>query len=397
YLTGGWTFHINICRAVGILGYALTGTTIITITAIAWNRYKLVVDSKMYHVIFRRRKMAVMLAATWLIPVAFLQPAVFGVWGHFGFIPVLSSCNLDLDNSSQTFKIFLLIVRAAIPCGLIIYFYSSIYITTRASRLRLQNRRRNSSSNNNNNNSGRSSGNYQDCCGNNEVTQSISEANSNNPSSIGGSGGSTTAALTNCLTAEQSNNNNNNINSNNNSNKNNRNNYHREMRLTRMMIAIFLVFVVSYFPCTISSAIDMSHTLSKTFHMFCQTTIFLGSAVNPLLYGFMNSQFRTAYYNIIMCSMLTGRARQKRYGSSIAAMSTASRRKKQGKGGDIKRAVKTGPVAAVYSILPRRHKKVTPSLSHMSGKSTSPKSNTVNTRVANLSAVPLEALKHEKI
>ncbi|CAG5117222.1 unnamed protein product [Candidula unifasciata] len=238
YLCNGWHLPMILCKFVGFLCYTLTGTTIITITLIAWNRYKLVVDVSRYKQLFRPRNMAVMLAASWVIPVLCLQPAVLEKWGHFGYIPMLSSCNLGLDNSSQSFKIFLLIVRAAIPCGLIIYFYSSIYVTTRESHQRLY-------------------------C--------ISRSGSNVMKQL---------------------------------------NHKREMRLTRMMIAIFVVFVLSYFPCTISSVIDWSKVLSKTIHMFCQTSIFLGSAVNPLLYGFMNEQFRKAYYRIITCKVMFRRGKQ---------------------------------------------------------------------------------------
>ncbi|KAK0043320.1 cytochrome P450 2U1 [Biomphalaria pfeifferi] len=233
YLTDGWHYQEEICKFIGFLGYTLTGTTIMTITLIAWNRYKLVVDVSKYKHLFRKSNMAVMMACTWIVPVVCLQPAVSGAWGHFGYIPMLSSCNLGLDNSSQTFKIFLLIVRAAIPCGLIIYYYTAIYVTTRASHQRLR---------------------------------FLSSTTTNSTMRL--------------------------------------NNQRREMRLTRMMIAIFLVFVLSYFPCTISSVIDWSRMLSKTFHMFCQTSVFLGSAINPLLYGFMNEQFRTAYYQILTCRVM---------------------------------------------------------------------------------------------
>ncbi|CAL1536590.1 unnamed protein product [Lymnaea stagnalis] len=231
YLMEGWQLNDYICKFIGFLGYTLTGTTIMTITLIAWNRYKLVVDVSRYKQLFRKWNIVIMVAATWVVPVLFLQPAVFGAWGHFGYIPMLSSCNLGLDNSSQTFKIFLLIVRAAIPCGLIIFYYSAIYITTRASHQRLH-----------------------------------------------------ISTTSNYMMRQ--------------------NNHRREMRLTRMMIAIFVVFVLSYFPCTISSVIDWSRILSKTFHMFCQTSVFLGSAINPLLYGFMNEQFRCAYYQILTCRVM---------------------------------------------------------------------------------------------
>ncbi|GFN93467.1 G-protein coupled receptor moody [Plakobranchus ocellatus] len=349
YLEGGWKFHINICRAVGFLGYTLTGTTIMTITAIAWNRYKLVVDSKMYHVIFRRRNMALMLAATWLIPAAFLQPAVLEAWGHFGFIPKLSTCNLGLDSSSQKFKIFLLIVRAAIPCGLIIYFYSTIYLTTRASRLRLQQRHTSASSNgtrnNNSNNNSTSNSNSGDDWDSSEPLRSSAEQHSNQ----------------------------------------------REMRLTRMMIGIFLVFVISYFPCTVSSAIDMSNLLSKTFHMFCQTSIFLGSAINPLLYGFMNGQFRKAYYNIITCTMLH------RY-----CYSRTFFRKRADTDGSAEKAKSRKCDSASYKALPSTNKDRTesndfPSPKHMSSKVGSPMSSSSKTQVDSLNRVFVTDLKNSTV
>ncbi|XP_059165560.1 G-protein coupled receptor moody-like [Physella acuta] len=246
YVFNGWQFNMDICRFIGFLGYTLTGTTIMTITLIAWNRYKLVVNVSRYKKLFRPRNMAIMLAATWIVPIIFLQPAIFGAWGQFGYIPMLSSCNLGLDNSSQTFKIFLLIVRAAIPCGLIIYYYTAIYVTTRASHQRLRHM----------------------------------------------------ASTSNTLFRH--------------------NNHRREMRLTRMMIAIFVVFVLSYFPCTISSVIDWSKMLSKTFHMFCQTSVFLGSAINPLLYGFMNDQFRKAYYQILTCRMVFRRSKRNKLNGPLS-------------------------------------------------------------------------------
>lgn len=66
----------------------------------------------------------------------------------------------------------------------------------------------------------------------------------------------------------------------------------QEMHLTKMMATIFLIFALSYFPCTVSTIIDWNTMLSKRFHMFCLITVYMGSAVNPLIYGLMNSQFR---------------------------------------------------------------------------------------------------------
>ena len=55
------------------------GTTIITITLIAWNRYKLVLDLANYRALFSARSIAGMLALAWLVPVLSLMPAVLEV------------------------------------------------------------------------------------------------------------------------------------------------------------------------------------------------------------------------------------------------------------------------------------------------------------------------------
>lgn len=160
-----------------------------------------------------------------------LIPAVLELWGKFGYVPMMVTCNLHLDHDSQSFKLFLLIVRAAIPCSLITYFYISIYRTTKASHLRVRQ-------------------------------------------------GKLLTTLSNQLDLQI---------------------HRKEMHLTKMMVTIFVVFALSYFPCTISSIVDWNTVLSKKFHMFCLITVYVGSAVNPLVYGLMNSQFRNAYITLLLC------------------------------------------------------------------------------------------------
>ncbi|XP_046558931.1 LOW QUALITY PROTEIN: G-protein coupled receptor moody-like [Haliotis rubra] len=231
YIADGWYIDTNLCKFVGILGYTLTGTTIITITLIAWNRYKMVTDLAAYKTIFVPSNISAMLMVAWILPLLGLTPAIVGAWGQFGNVPMLVTCNLILDHDSQAFKLFLLLIRAVIPSVLITFFYARIYSTTRASHRRM-------------------------------VRPSI---------------------LNSILDLH---------------------NQRKEMHLTRMMIAIFIVFAMSYFPCTVSSIIDWNTVLSKQFHMFCSITVYVGSAINPLIYGLMNSQFRRAYFSIVSCKKI---------------------------------------------------------------------------------------------
>lgn len=228
YMADGWFIDSSMCKFVGFMGYTLTGTTIITITLIAYNRYKLILDPAAYKQQFTRRNIIIMLLVAWLVPVVCLVPALFGLWGRFGYVVMLVSCNLLLDHKSQTFKIFLMVVRAGIPCGLIVYYYARIYHATTISHRRLSR--------------------------SNQVVSALQLHNQR-----------------------------------------------KEMHMTRMMLMIFVVFILSYFPCTITGMVDWNTVLSKQFHMFCQISVYLGSAVNPLVYGLMNSQFRHAYVKLICC------------------------------------------------------------------------------------------------
>ena len=72
-----------------------------------------------------------------------------------------------------------------------------------------------------------------------------------------------------------------------------------ERRLSLTIAVILLVFGLSYFPCAVTSIIDWSTVLSKNYHMFCEITVYIASAINPLIYGLLNSQFREAFQYLL--------------------------------------------------------------------------------------------------
>ncbi|KAJ8301235.1 hypothetical protein KUTeg_020222 [Tegillarca granosa] len=224
-------FAVGLIVLIVLTGF--TGTTILTITMIAYNRYKLVLDPSTYRNLYIRRNIVIMLVLAWIIPLICLCPAIFQVWGNFGYVQELVTCNLTFDENSRLFRIFLLATRALMPCIVIIYLYSMIFRATHRSHQRLQ-------------------------CVNKKTFFSYEVRKHKN--------------------------------------------FKKEMRLTKMMMAIFIVFIISYFPCTISSIIDWNNTLSQNFHMYCVISVYIGSAVNPVVYGLMNKQFRKEYKKILTCS-----------------------------------------------------------------------------------------------
>ncbi|XP_014784765.1 G-protein coupled receptor moody [Octopus bimaculoides] len=215
-----------LCRLVALVDYALTGTTIMTIILIAYNRYKLVGNYHRYIDHFNQINIAAMLSVAWLLPLLCLLPPLLEVWGKFGYVERLATCNLFEDK--QYFKDILLLLRTLVPSIIIIYFYIGIYQASKASHLRMP-----------------------------SLKDSI------------------------------------------NSQQRERN----EKRMTKMMLTIISLFILFYFPCTITAIIDLYYILSKPHHLFCRLCIYFGSAVNPVIYGLMNSQFSHAYKKLISCRL----------------------------------------------------------------------------------------------
>lgn len=73
-----------------------------------------------------------------------------------------------------------------------------------------------------------------------------------------------------------------------------------EWRITKMVLAIFLSFVLCYLPITIAKIADkdVSH---PTLHIIGYLLLYLSSCTNPIIYVIMNKQYRQAYKTVILC------------------------------------------------------------------------------------------------
>jgi 7 transmembrane receptor (rhodopsin family) len=73
-----------------------------------------------------------------------------------------------------------------------------------------------------------------------------------------------------------------------------------EWRITKMVLAIFLSFVVCYLPITISKIVDKDVSV-PSLHIISYILIYLSACINPIIYVIMNKQYRQAYKTILMC------------------------------------------------------------------------------------------------
>lgn len=72
----------------------------------------------------------------------------------------------------------------------------------------------------------------------------------------------------------------------------------KDKKILKMILVIFLSFVICYLPITISKAVTLDN---KVFNIVSYILIYLTPCINPLIYVVMSSEYRQAYKNLLMC------------------------------------------------------------------------------------------------
>lgn len=73
-----------------------------------------------------------------------------------------------------------------------------------------------------------------------------------------------------------------------------------EWRITKMVLAIFLSFVMCYLPITVAKIADKDVSF-PALHIIGYILLYLSSCINPIIYVIMNKQYRQAYKTVILC------------------------------------------------------------------------------------------------
>lgn len=73
-----------------------------------------------------------------------------------------------------------------------------------------------------------------------------------------------------------------------------------EWRITKMVLAIFLSFVICYLPITIAKVADQDVNYPNS-HLLSYIMLYLSACLNPIIYVIMNKQYRKAYRTVLRC------------------------------------------------------------------------------------------------
>lgn len=74
----------------------------------------------------------------------------------------------------------------------------------------------------------------------------------------------------------------------------------KDRRLLKMILVIFLSFVICYLPITSTKIVKRLHNI-HVLHIMGYILIYLTTVINPIIYVIMSSEYRQAYWNLLMC------------------------------------------------------------------------------------------------
>lgn len=74
----------------------------------------------------------------------------------------------------------------------------------------------------------------------------------------------------------------------------------KDRRLLKMILVIFISFLICYLPITLTKIYT---PLSKIhlFNIMGYVLVYLTTCINPIIYVVMSSEYRQAYWNLLMC------------------------------------------------------------------------------------------------
>lgn len=281
FIQGTWTHGDFLCKLIPFIQYGNIGVSLLCIAMITINRYIMIAHHNAYAKIYKQHWIGGMIAFCWLFAYGMQLPTLFGIWGVFGYDPKLGTCSIMNDENGKSSKTSLFMIAFVIPCIIIIGCYTKIFWVVHMSEVRL-----------------RQHANKQNSIPNNlrempSITGTNGTQSNRMPSPISSSSFSTTSGAEIAKTGisekiirvkDQR------------DVKAKRN----EWRITKMVLVIFLSFVVCYLPITVVKIADKD-VYSPGFHILGYIMLYLSSCINPIIYVIMNKQYRKAYKTVLMC------------------------------------------------------------------------------------------------
>lgn len=301
FVQGTWRHGAVLCRLIPFIQYGNIGVSLLCIAMITINRYVMITHHGLYARIYKRHWIAIMIAACWLVSYGMQLPTLLGVWGRFGYDNRLQTCSIMSDVHGHSSKTTLFITAFVIPCLVIIACYAKIFWVVHKSEQRLKQHANKQNSIPNNLRPVATATSLPSGGGDSAqlgagvgaaATQPTAGLPPSRVSSDSSSYSTDAPELAIAVTGKQA---------------PTRVKDQREVRakrnewrITKMVLAIFLSFVICYLPITIVKVADKD-VEHPSLHIFSYIMLYLSACINPIIYVIMNKQYRKAYKTVVMC------------------------------------------------------------------------------------------------
>ncbi|EDW43911.1 G-protein coupled receptor moody [Drosophila sechellia] len=284
FVQGTWRQGQVLCRLIPFIQYGNIGVSLLCIAMITINRYVMITHHGLYARIYKRHWIAVMIAACWLFSYGMQLPTLLGEWGRFGYDSRLQTCSIMTDDHGHSSKTTLFITAFVIPCLVIIACYAKIFWVVHKSEQRLKRHATKQNSIPNNLRPLATTGSGALPSGaesqpSNRVSSDSSSSFSNDVPETAPSGKQQPTRVKDQREVRAKRN---------------------EWRITKMVLAIFLSFVVCYLPITIVKVAD-KNVEHPSLHICSYILLYLSACINPIIYVIMNKQYRKAYKTVVFC------------------------------------------------------------------------------------------------
>lgn len=246
FLAGEWIWGEGwICTLFPLLRYWNVAVSLLSIAMITINRYIMIAHFSVYKLVYRKVWIALMIAFCWVFAFVMLLPTLLSKWGRFGFDPRLQTCSI-IDDENKSPKQVLFGLGFCVPAIIIIICYSLIFYVIHKSEKRM---RQHSSRSVNGSHHGPSLQPQPRIAG--KVEREVRRRRN-------------------------------------------------EWRITKMVLIIFIAFLITYLPITLVKNLDKKVDYPGL-HVLGYVLIYVSSCINPVIYVIMNRQYRQAYKTVLLC------------------------------------------------------------------------------------------------
>eukprot|EP00096_Caligus_rogercresseyi_P013826 TRINITY_DN6427_c0_g1_i1.p1 TRINITY_DN6427_c0_g1~~TRINITY_DN6427_c0_g1_i1.p1 ORF type:complete len:404 (+),score=68.29 TRINITY_DN6427_c0_g1_i1:143-1354(+) len=243
-----WIHGNFLCRLFPFFFYGNVAASLMNMVAITINRYVLISCITTYSRIYSKLNIFIMIFVVWIFSFGMLIPPLAEVWGTLGLNEETFSCTI-LKQDGKSPKKFLMLFAFLMPAVVIICCYTAIYFKFKQSRRNVQ-----------------------------AHMNKISNAGSAEMRKK-----SISLPSTNHTMGQR----------------------REDIRLTKMMLTIFLCFMVSYLPLSLVNVMD-DDLKFPDLHILASILAWGSAVINPFIYAFKNRQYQQAFAKVLCLSSFAG-------------------------------------------------------------------------------------------